>query len=118
MTSAFGSLLRRERKARDLSMRQIAKHLGVSVAFLSDVERGTRAPLRDAHIYAVAQLLVLSPEPFLRAAAIDRGVFTLEAPPHLSTAKLDLGAALVAAWDQLTDEQASALVALFQGARS
>jgi len=40
----FGEKLRELREAKDLSLRELARNLGVSAAFLSDVELGRRHP--------------------------------------------------------------------------
>lgn len=40
----FGRQLRRLRKRRDLTQEQLAEAIGVSVEFLSNIERGINAP--------------------------------------------------------------------------
>jgi transcriptional regulator with XRE-family HTH domain len=46
-TTAFGSKLREEREKKDISLRELAKKIGVSGAFLSDIELGRRFPSQD-----------------------------------------------------------------------
>ena len=43
----FGRYLRRERTVSRLSLRSLAKRLGMSHVFLSDVERGLRPPFNE-----------------------------------------------------------------------
>lgn len=43
-TKTLGQRIRELREQRDLSLRELAKQLGVSAAFLSDVELGRRYP--------------------------------------------------------------------------
>jgi ribosome-binding protein aMBF1 (putative translation factor) len=41
---AFGAVLRRERRARELSQRQLAERAGRSVKHVGEIERGKRSP--------------------------------------------------------------------------
>jgi transcriptional regulator with XRE-family HTH domain len=45
--TAFGSYLRQIREAKSISLRELAKKIGVSGAFLSDIELGRRFPSAD-----------------------------------------------------------------------
>jgi len=54
MNKSFGQRIRELREAKDLSLRDLAKLLDVSAAFLSDVELGRRYPSEDTlGLYAV-----------------------------------------------------------------
>jgi transcriptional regulator with XRE-family HTH domain len=46
-TTSFGSKLREEREKKSISLRELAKKIGVSGAFLSDIELGRRFPSQD-----------------------------------------------------------------------
>ena len=46
-TETFGSTLRKLREEKDISLRELAKRIGVSGAFLSDIELGRRFPSAD-----------------------------------------------------------------------
>jgi len=46
-TTAFGSKLRQLREEKNISLRELAKKIGVSGAFLSDIELGRRFPSLD-----------------------------------------------------------------------
>jgi transcriptional regulator with XRE-family HTH domain len=44
---SFGEMIRELREARDLSLRELARTMGISAPFLSDVELGRRFPSSD-----------------------------------------------------------------------
>ena len=46
-TTAFGTYLRQIRERKNISLRELAKKIGVSGAFLSDIELGRRFPSAD-----------------------------------------------------------------------
>jgi transcriptional regulator with XRE-family HTH domain len=46
-TTAFGTYLRKVREEKSISLRELAKKIGVSGAFLSDIELGRRFPSAD-----------------------------------------------------------------------
>ena len=46
-TTAFGAKLRQIREEKNISLRELAKKIGVSGAFLSDIELGRRFPSLD-----------------------------------------------------------------------
>ena len=57
----LGERIRELREERDLSLRELATQIGVSAAFMSDVELGRRQP-SDKHMVAVARALGTSLE--------------------------------------------------------
>ena len=100
MQSEFGDLLRATRKRSGKSMRDLALHLGVSIVFISDVERGNRAPLKAERIMSATEFLGADPEPFLLAAAKSKGSFELDAT-RVSGKARQVGAALMRGWTDL-----------------
>jgi transcriptional regulator with XRE-family HTH domain len=46
-TESFGAKLRQFREEKDISLRELAKRIGVSGAFLSDIELGRRFPSEE-----------------------------------------------------------------------
>jgi transcriptional regulator with XRE-family HTH domain len=56
---AVGELIRRQRELAELSMRQLATMAGISNPYLSQIERGLRAP-SDEVVEAIAESLKLS----------------------------------------------------------
>lgn len=55
--SQFGQQVRRLRQARGLSLRRVARSLGVSPTYLSKVERGELPPLTEERLVALADIL-------------------------------------------------------------
>jgi transcriptional regulator with XRE-family HTH domain len=60
-SSPVGEFIRRQRELQELSMRQLASLAGISNPYLSQIERGLRAP-SERVLEAIAQQLELSAE--------------------------------------------------------
>lgn len=97
MTDTFGQLLRKLRSAAGVSMGQLARHLGVSVPYVSDVERGHRPPFMNEKIIKTAALVGADANQLLRVAAESRGAFVLDAKAVSPRAR-EVGAALMRGW--------------------
>src|SRR5580700_8545048 len=61
MKNRFGNLLRKLRIESGRSIGEVARHLEVSTVYISDVERGVRAPLTAERILRAAQFLGVKP---------------------------------------------------------
>jgi transcriptional regulator with XRE-family HTH domain len=59
--SPLGAFIRRQRELQELSLRQLANLSGISNPYLSQIERGLRAP-SERVLEAIAQQLELSAE--------------------------------------------------------
>lgn len=114
MASKFGELLRRLRKEKGKSMGDLARHLVVSVPYISDVERGYRPPLTEDRIRDVAHFLVVNPRPLLEAAAESRSQFRLDATAVSSMAR-QVGAALERRWSDLSEEELRNIESILRG---
>lgn len=99
----FGRRLRSEREKAKVTLTKLAEHLGISIPYLSDIERGNRAPFDNAKILAAADLLNIHSKELLREAAVSRGVIELNAnvPPK----QREVAAMLMRGWNDLTDDQ-------------
>jgi transcriptional regulator with XRE-family HTH domain len=53
----FGALIRREREAREIGLREMAKMIVVSPTYLSKVERDEFAPPAEEKVKAIAKIL-------------------------------------------------------------
>lgn len=73
MPERFGDLLRKQRRQADKTLGDLAKVLGLSVVFISDVERGNRKPFSNERILRIAEFLCLPPAPLMEAADQERG---------------------------------------------
>lgn len=60
MTETFGSYLRSLREEAKVSMSDLADRIDISVTYLSDVERNTRAPLKPSRILLTRKALSLA----------------------------------------------------------
>lgn len=60
--ASFGDFLTDKREERNITMRELARRLGVSAPFVSDVEKNRCAPLTTERLESVADILQLSPE--------------------------------------------------------
>ena len=56
----FGDFLAEKREERDITLREMARKLGVSAPFLSDVEKNRTAPLTKERLDKVAEILSFS----------------------------------------------------------
>ena len=53
----FGAFIRREREAREIGLREMAKMIGVSPTYLSKVERDEFAPPAEDKVRAIAKII-------------------------------------------------------------
>ncbi|RYH08578.1 helix-turn-helix domain-containing protein [Tropicimonas sp. IMCC6043] len=53
----FGAFVRREREAREIGLREMAKKIGVSPTYLSKVEREEFTPPTEEKVRAIAQII-------------------------------------------------------------
>ena len=59
-TVTFGEYLKHKREEKQISLREVARTLGVSAPFLSDVENNRRGPLTEERLADLAKVLNLS----------------------------------------------------------
>ena len=74
MPERFGDALRRTRHDAEKTLGDVAKLLGVSVVYVSDVERGNRRPFGNERILKVARFVKTDPATLIAAADVERGV--------------------------------------------
>ncbi len=56
-TERFGAFVRREREAKEIGLREMAKLIGVSPTYLSKVERDEFAPPAEDKVKAIAKII-------------------------------------------------------------
>lgn len=78
MPNSFGELMRKARKESGKTLGDVARFLGVSVVYVSDIERGQRKPLAADKIVGMANFLNSDARPLLSAADNDRGFIEYE----------------------------------------
>ena len=74
MPERFGDILRRTRQEAGKTLGDVARLLGLSVVYVSDVERGNRRPFSNERIIKVARLLMADPALLIAAADVEKGV--------------------------------------------
>jgi transcriptional regulator with XRE-family HTH domain len=89
-TTSLGDFIRRQRELSELSMREFARLAGISNPYLSQIERGLRAPSEQV-LRAIADTLKISAETLYEQAGVpaaDEGpakvVEAIREDPHLS----------------------------------
>lgn len=92
MPTNFGSALRSARNKAGKNLAELAEALGFSKSYVSDVERGLRAPFDPDTIVVAAKTCGAEVDELIAAAARDRGFLDLPIRDDVSN---DLLAALV-----------------------
>lgn len=64
----FGALVRREREAKEIGLREMAKMIGFSPTYLSKVERGEVPPPAEDRVRRIAEILDRDPDALLALA--------------------------------------------------
>src|SRR5262249_41659017 len=64
----FGAFVRREREAREIGLREMAKMIGVSPTYLSKVERDESSPPAEDKVKAIAKIIECDPDDLLALA--------------------------------------------------
>lgn len=109
----FGDFLRKAREKKGVTLSALARFLGCSVPYLSDVETGRRNPLTEKKLVQTAEFLGLQPESLKIKAAMSLGQFNLPA----GTAKADrLAVKLAKAWPDLEDDDLQAIEKIIEKA--
>ena len=104
--SVLGAIIRQQRELAAVPMRQLAEAVGISNPYLSQIERGLRAP-SDAVLEALATSLDLSvDELYTQAGFVKR--------PETENAEPDLAKAIESA-SELTAAQRRALAEVYRG---
>ena len=64
----FGAFTRRERQAKQIGLRQMAKMIGVSPTYLSKIERDELPPPAEDKVLAIARIIECDPDRLLAVA--------------------------------------------------
>jgi len=104
MGPKFSTIFRAERTRSGKTMGAVARHLEVSVTYLSDVERDARPPLSPERIRRAAEFIgsdATTTTALLRAAQAASNAIELPLPP--SEKGREAGAALQRGWASFDD---------------
>jgi HTH-type transcriptional regulator, competence development regulator len=64
----FGALVRREREAKEIGLREMARKIGVSPTYLSKIERGDFDPPAEDKVRRIAEIIGHDPDELLALA--------------------------------------------------
>lgn len=101
-------MFRAARESAQMSLGRLAAKLDVSAAYLSEVERGMRAPLSAARILAAADILATNPLPLLQASVSERGKVVLDVRETGEVGQR-VAARLARSWCTLSDDAFAAI---------
>jgi len=65
---SFGALVRRERQAKEIGLREMAKNIGISPTYLSKIERGDFDPPAEDKVRKIAEIIGRDPDELLALA--------------------------------------------------
>jgi transcriptional regulator with XRE-family HTH domain len=106
---SLGAFIRARRKSADLSLRQLAEITRLSNPYLSQIERGLHRPSVRV-IRLISDALNISAETLLTQAGLFHPADSA-APPATEAVSVE---AVIAADQRLTDQQQSALIAVYR----
>ncbi len=106
---ALGAFIRTRRKSADLTLRQLAEKTRLSNPYLSQIERGLHQPSVRV-IRLISDALNISAETLLIQAGLLHAADPA-APPPLETVSVEVA---IAADQRLTDQQQTALIAVYR----
>ncbi len=100
----FGKLLRQLRHERHVPLSQLAKHMEMSVSYISDVELERRQPFNSENIIKAAAFFNVDPQILEQAACVSRETFPISTSNRPATS-IELVAAFARGFPNLTEEQ-------------
>jgi HTH-type transcriptional regulator, competence development regulator len=65
---SFGALVRREREAKEIGLREMAKNIGINPTYLSKIERGDFDPPAEDKVRKIAEIIGRDPDELLALA--------------------------------------------------
>ena len=105
----FGEKIREARSEKGISLTELAKQLGVTKVYVSDVERGRRAPFNLMRIRQVSEILGCDPFDLYVLAVRSRGHVTLPTA-DISEEQSRLAAVLSYHWNSFNNDDVSKLI--------
>lgn len=101
----FGRFIRGKRQELKLSLKDVAESLGVTVAYLSDIELGRRKPFKQPELEKLADVLNVPFKDLDEKAEIERTRQALGISPEKNTRQLSVSLQLARSMRDLSDEQ-------------
>ena len=109
----FGEAVRGARNERGISLTNLAKGLGVTKVYVSDVERGRRAPFNLIRIRQVSEILGCDPFRLYVLAVRSRGHVTLPTA-DVSEKQSRFAAELSYRWGDFSNDELSRLIGVLE----
>ena len=109
----FGQRIRRIREQSKKSMRDLAKALGVSIVYISDIELGHRNPPTGEKLDKIADFLQLDRKDVAEWAMQERGYIEIGLK-DTRTPMSNVALALARRGDSLTEEEASQILEIIK----
>lgn len=111
MKESFGDFIRTCRRNRELTLQEVADELGVSVVYVSEVERGKRPPFVAERLEKLAKILHVDTRLLKSAAMRERSVIEFD-PRRTSLKQVEVLNSL--ARGGLSDEQLDEILNIVQ----
>ncbi|MCA9833115.1 MAG: helix-turn-helix transcriptional regulator [Thermomicrobiales bacterium] len=109
MKQNFGAYARERRVLANKVMRDVAKAVGMSSVYISDIERGNRNPPSSAVLRQWAAVISVDPDEFEDLALLERESVELRVGGNRSHTKDEIALVLARAWDDLSDDEEEGL---------
>lgn len=112
----FGDLVRTQRTRMRRSLREVARGLGLTPSYISDIERGHRAAPAPPIVRRWAALIGADADALVEAALTDRKSVVLALDEEdRAGARNRAAVALARSWEELSDQDLQKIVALVEG---
>ena len=106
---SFGATLRRLRENANKTLKELANAMGVSVVYVSDIERGRRNPPQGEKLMQIANFFKMPVSELEDLADRERKRVELNLDSRTETVS-DAALVLARRWDTITDEEASKIL--------
>ena len=110
----FGSLLRKLRREREITLQELAEKVRKTPAYLSQLETSKRHPPKEDLINLLAEGLGTSPDDLLRAAQLERAYVSLGLR-NVNEKKTELALQLERKWGDLSDDALERIKKILNG---
>lgn len=112
----FAEVAQKQRLEARISLREVARMLGLTPAYISDIERGNRNAPSPEIARRWAEVIGADPEQFERLARLDRRAIELPVDQdHPEAARNELALALARGWEELSEEDIQRILSVVNG---
>lgn len=116
MANRFGRAARHHRLTQRMTLREVARQIGITAAYVSDIERGNRAAPRLQMAERWARVINADPRKLGNLALLDRPTVSLALDvSNRDSLRNQVAFALLARWETLTDDDCRRILAAING---